>query len=170
MTFFSKTIYFRRQSRLNLRKYFQGEENRLKNRLLTFEEITAGKEFEKYNIRAGTKLILAEMLGLSTRGEAVFIDQEYIRTDVIEGLTPEIVSDSFINYYITEKKGSIVTSKRVFRIEPPTARDRSLLDLGDYNCVGVAISQTFNKDGEMFALSIARYNPKVINFSWQIRW
>ena len=154
----------------NLRKYLRGEEKRLKHRLLRFEELKAGKEFEKYNIPEGSQLILAEFQGLNTHGETVFIDQEYIRADIVEGLTEKIASESFINFYLNEKNGSIVTTKRLFHLEPATARDRSLIDVGDYNCVGVAVSQSFNKDGEMFVVSFIRYNPKMINFSWQIRW
>ena len=59
---------------------------------------------------------------------------------------------------------SIVTSKRVMTVEKMTEIDEKYLDLGDYNCLAVVSSQTFNSDGIMFEYTQSRHRPDFFRF------
>jgi GntR family trehalose operon transcriptional repressor len=58
----------------------------------------------------------------------------------------------------------IVTSKRKMTVEHSTQIDEKYMDLGDYNCLTVITSQTFNADGIMFEYTQSRHRPDYFCF------
>ena len=58
----------------------------------------------------------------------------------------------------------IVTSKRTITVERASTQDERLLDLGNYNCLAVVSSQTFNSDGIMFEYTQSRHRPDQFSF------
>jgi GntR family trehalose operon transcriptional repressor len=60
---------------------------------------------------------------------------------------------------------SIVTAKRVMTVEKATEMDRKYLDLGEYDCLAVISSHTFNADGIMFEYTQSRHRPDRFAFS-----
>lgn len=58
----------------------------------------------------------------------------------------------------------IVTSKRKMTVEHSTQIDEKYMDLGDYNCLAVITSQTFNADGIMFEYTQSRHRPDYFCF------
>ena len=59
---------------------------------------------------------------------------------------------------------SIVTSKRIMTVEKMTEIDEKYLDLGDYNCMAVVTSHTYNSDGVMFEYTQSRHRPDYFSF------
>jgi GntR family trehalose operon transcriptional repressor len=60
---------------------------------------------------------------------------------------------------------SIVTAKRVMTVEKATEMDCKYLDLGDYDCLAVVSSHTFNAKGIMFEYTESRHRPDRFVFS-----
>ena len=50
-------------------------------------------------------------------------------------------------------------------VEKATEMDRKYLDLGDYDCLAVVSSNTFNADGVMFEYTESRHRPDRFAFS-----
>lgn len=69
---------------------------------------------------------------------------------VAKDLTKEIAEKSIYDYLENTLGVSIVTSKRIMTVEKMTEIDEKYLDLGDYNCMAVVTSHTYNSDGVMF--------------------
>jgi len=79
-------------------------------------------------------------------------------------LTPEIAEQSIYAYLEQEVGLHIVTSKRLITVERATPWDRECLDLGDYDCLAVVTSNTFNSDGVMFEYTQSRHHPEYFSF------
>jgi Transcriptional regulators len=82
----------------------------------------------------------------------------------VTSLTPEIAQDSIYAYLEKELHISIVTSKRMMTVEKMTEIDEKYLALGDYNCLAVVSSQTYNSDGIMFEYTQSRHRPDYFCF------
>ena len=61
----------------------------------------------------------------------------------------------------------IVTTKRRMSVEHATEIDEKYLDLGEYNCLAVITSQTYNGDGVMFEYTQSRHRPDKFVFYTQ---
>lgn len=59
---------------------------------------------------------------------------------------------------------TIVTSKRTVTVEHADELDRTWLDLGDYDCLAVVSSQTYNSDGVLFEYTQSRHYPGIFRF------
>ena len=79
-------------------------------------------------------------------------------------LTEEIAKNSIYEYLEHVLHVSIVTSKRTMTVEKMTEIDEKYLDLGDYNCLAVVSSQTYNSDGIMFEYTQSRHRPDYFRF------
>ena len=92
-------------------------------------------------------------------GEALIIDHNYFRRDVVRGLTPEIAERSIYEYMENVLGESIVTTKRKMTVERVTQIDETYLDLKGYNCMAVVRSSTYNGEGIMFEFTQSRHRP-----------
>lgn len=95
----------------------------------------------------------------------VIMDNNWFLKSVVPGLTEEIAADSVYAYMENVLGESIVTAKRVMTVEKATEMDRKYLDLGEYDCLAVVSSHTFNADGIMFEYTESRHRPDRFVFS-----
>lgn len=95
----------------------------------------------------------------------VILDNNWFLKSVVPGLTEEIAADSVYAYMEDELGQTIVTARRTISIEKASEIDHQYLDLGDYDCLAVVSSQTFNADGIMFEYTESRHRPDRFKFS-----
>ena len=95
----------------------------------------------------------------------VIMDNNWFLKSVVRGLTEEIAADSVYAYMENVLGESIVTAKRVMTVEKATEMDCKYLDLGDYDCLAVVSSHTFNAKGIMFEYTESRHRPDRFVFS-----
>lgn len=97
-------------------------------------------------------------------GKALILNHNYFLKTVASGLTKEIAEKSIYEYLENTLGVSIVTSKRIMTVEKMTQIDEKYLDLGDYNCMAVVSSHTYNSDGIMFEYTQSRHRPDYFSF------
>lgn len=135
-----------------------------KTEVLHFAEITADQKIaDKTGFPVGAELYYLLRLHYLD-GKALIINHNYFLKDVAQNLTKEIGEDSIYHYLENVLHVSIVTSKRVMTVEKMTQIDEKYLDLGDYNCLAVVSSQTYNSDGVMFEYTQSRHRPDYFRF------
>lgn len=97
-------------------------------------------------------------------GVAQIFNHNYFLARCAPGLTPEIAAGSIYRYLEETLGMSIVTCKRTITVEKATALDRAWIDLGEYNCLAVLTSQTYNSDGVLFEHTESRHHPAIFRF------
>lgn len=97
-------------------------------------------------------------------GKPLILDKNLFLKSLVPGLTKEIAERSIYAYMEKELGMQIVTSKRTITVEHATMQDENLLALGDYNCLAIVSSQTFNLDGVMFEYTQSRHQPDYFSF------
>lgn len=95
----------------------------------------------------------------------VIMDNNWFLKKIVPGLTEEIAEDSVYDYMENVLGESIVTAKRTMTVEKATEMDRKYLNLGEYDCLAVVKSQTYNADGIMFEYTESRHRPDRFIFS-----
>jgi GntR family trehalose operon transcriptional repressor len=132
--------------------------------VLCFAEITTdAKVSKRTGFPVGSELYYIQRLHYLD-DKALILNHNYFLKDVVTCLTPEIASQSIYSYLENELHISIVNSKRVMTVEKMTQTDEKYLELGDYNCLAVVSSQTFNGDGIMFEYTQSRHRPDYFRF------
>lgn len=96
--------------------------------------------------------------------KALILNHNYFLKDVVTNLTPEIAEKSIYEYLEYTLGISIITSKRIMTVEKMTQIDEKHLELGDYNCLAVVSSQTYNSNGVMFEYTQSRHRPDYFCF------
>ncbi len=97
-------------------------------------------------------------------GKALILNHNYFLKRVALGLTKEIAENSIYDYLENTLGVSIITSKRIMTVEKMTQIDETYLELGDYNCMAVVSSHTYNSDGIMFEYTQSRHRPDYFSF------
>ena len=97
-------------------------------------------------------------------GKALILNHNYFLKSVAKDLTVEIAEKSIYDYLENTLGVSIVTSRRIITVEKMTQIDEKYLELGDYNCMAVVSSQTYNSDGVMFEYTQSRHRPDYFSF------
>ena len=132
--------------------------------VLYFAEITADEKVSKRTgFPVGAELYYIQRLHFLDK-KALIINHNYFLKEVAVGLTPAIAEKSIYEYLEKELNVSIINSKRVMTVEKMTQIDEKYLDLGDYNCLAVVSSQTYNSDGVMFEYTQSRHRPDYFRF------
>ncbi len=90
----------------------------------------------------------------------LILDKNFFRADLVPALTSAIAEQSIYEYLEDILGIKIVTSKRRITVERVTKEDRLYLELGDYNCVAVITSRTFNDNGVQIEYTISRHHPE----------
>ena len=135
-----------------------------KTEVLYFAEITADQKISsRTGFAVGAELYYLQRLHYLD-GKALILNHNYFLKDVAVGLTREIAENSIYEYLENVLHVSIVTSKRIMTVEKMTEIDEKYLDLGDYNCLAVISSQTYNSDGIMFEYTQSRHRPDYFRF------
>ena len=97
-------------------------------------------------------------------GKALILNHNYFLKSVAVDLTVEIAEKSIYDYLENTLGVNIVTSRRIMTVEKMTQIDEKYLDHGDYNCMAVVSSQTYNSDGVMFEFTQSRHRPDYFSF------
>ncbi len=135
-----------------------------KTEVLSFTEITADSKISgRTGFPAGCGLYYLLRLHYLD-GKALILNHNYFRKDIVTNLTKEIAENSIYEYLENELHIPIVTSKRIMTVEKMTEIDEKYLDLGDYNCLAVVCSHTYNNDGIMFEYTQSRHRPDYFRF------
>ena len=133
-------------------------------KVVRFESVTVDESLSaKTLFPVGTEVLWIERVR-TLDGKSLILDVNYFLKSVIDGLTPGIAAQSIYAYLEQELGMQIVTSKRIITVERATAWDRKCLDLGDYDCLAVVTSNTFNSDGVMFEYTQSRHHPEYFTF------
>lgn len=132
--------------------------------VLCFTELVADPKLAaKTGFAVGAELYYLQRLHYLD-GKALILNHNYFLKDVAKNLTKEIAEHSIYAYLEQELHVSIVTSKRVMTVEKMTEIDEKYLELGDYNCLAVVSSQTYDSNGTMFEYTQSRHRPDFFRF------
>lgn len=135
-----------------------------KTEVLAFTELTADKKIAgRTGFPVGSELYYLQRLHYLD-GKALILNHNYFLKSIAQGLTKDIAEGSIYEYLEGELHVSIVTSKRIMTVEKMTQIDEKYLELGDYNCLAVVSSQTYNNDGIMFEYTQSRHRPDYFRF------
>ena len=135
-----------------------------KTEVLCFSEIIADKKISyKTGFPVDSELYYLQRLHY-LNGKALILNHNYFLKDVVTNLTKEIAENSIYEYLENVLHISIINSKRIMTVEKMTEIDEKYLDLGDYNCLAVVSSHTYNKDGIMFEYTQSRHRPDYFRF------
>ncbi len=133
-------------------------------RVVGFSLCTAGEELARRSgFAVGTELFYIQRIH-DLDGVPRIFNHNYFRRDCMPGLTARIAAGSIYRYLEEEQGMSIVTSKRTITVERATEEDRKWLELGEYNCLAVLSSQTYNSDGILFEYTQSRHYPGIFRF------
>lgn len=133
-------------------------------KVLYFTEIIADKKIaHRTGFPVGAELYYLQRLHYLD-GTALILNHNYFLKDVVTNLTKKIAENSIYEYLENVLHISIVNSKRVMTVEKMTEIDEKYLNLGDYNCLAVVSSQTYNSDGVMFEYTQSRHRPDYFRF------
>lgn len=135
-----------------------------KTQVLCFTEIIADKKVSnRTGFPLGSELYYLQRLHYLD-GKALILNHNYFLKTIAKNLTKEIAENSIYEYLEQTLHISIVTSKRIMTVEKMTEIDEKYLDLGDYNCLAVVSSHTYNSDGVMFEYTQSRHRPDYFRF------
>ena len=146
------------------------QETALRNQLnattevVMFAEITADKRVAKRTgFPEGTELYYIQRLR-KLDGKPCILDINMFDRSLVPGITREIAGKSVYEYIENELHMDIAMSKRRMTVERATQVDEKCLSLGEYNCLAVVTSQTFNGMGLMFEYTQSRHVPEYFCF------
>ena len=133
-------------------------------KVIEFSTITVTESLaEKSGFQAGEDAYFVRRVRCLD-GKPLILDINLFRKALVPWLTVEIAERSIYAYIETELGMQIATSKRTITVEHATAQDAQLLELGDYNCLAIVSSQTFNSDGILFEYTQSRHQPDYFSF------
>lgn len=135
-----------------------------KTEVICFTTLTTDKRISKRTgFPIGAELYYLQRIHYLD-GKALILNHSFFLKEVITNLTKEIAEDSLYEYFENELHIAIVNSKRTMTVEKMTELDEKYLNLGDYNCLAVVSSQTYNQDGIMFEYTQSRHRPDYFRF------
>ena len=106
--------------------------------------------------------------GIESFKESAERNNQTAKTEVIqfvELIVDKKIAEKSIYDYLENTLGvTIVNSKRVMTVEKMNQIDEKYMELGDYNCLAVVSSQTYNSDGVMFEYTQSRHRPDYFRF------
>ena len=133
-------------------------------KVIHFTELIVDKKIaQKTGFNIGDEVYYLQRLHYLD-GKALILNHNYFLKSVATGLSVEIAEKSIYDYLENTLGVNIVTSRRIMTVEKMTQIDEKYLDLGDYNCMAVVSSQTFNSDGIMFEFTQSRHRPDYFSF------
>lgn len=133
-------------------------------KVIHFAELIVDKKIaQKTGFNIGDEIYYLQRLHYLD-GKALILNHNYFLKSVAVDLTIEIAEKSIYDYLENTLGVNIVTSRRIMTVEKMTQIDEKYLDLGDYNCMAVVSSQTFNSDGVMFEYTQSRHRPDYFSF------
>ncbi len=135
-----------------------------KTEVIQFVELTVDKKMaEKTGFIEGDEVYYLQRLHYLD-DKPLILNHNYFLKSVATGLTKEIAEKSIYDYLENTLGVTIVNSKRVMTVEKMNQIDEKYMKLGDYNCLAVVSSQTYNSDGVMFEYTQSRHRPDYFRF------
>lgn len=132
--------------------------------VIMFAEITADERINRRTgFAVGTELYYIQRLR-KLDGKPCILDINMFDKSIVPGITEEIANKSIYDYIEKELHMEIAMSKRKMTVERVTEVDMKWLNPGDYNCLAVVTSQTYNKMGIMFEYTQSRHLPEYFCF------
>ncbi|MBE5956107.1 MAG: UTRA domain-containing protein [Lachnospiraceae bacterium] len=132
--------------------------------VIQFMELTVDEKMaRRTGFEVGEEIFYIQRLHYMDE-KALIINHNYFLKSVAQGLTKEIAEKSIYDYLENELGINIVTSKRIMTVEKMTQIEEKYMDLGEYNCLAVVSSQTYNSDGVMFEYTESRHRPDFFRF------
>lgn len=129
-----------------------------------FEHVVADERIAcATGFSVGDELIHVERVRHFDDANLIF-DKSYFRASCVEGLTPEIASDSIFTFLEGELGMQVTISNRTITMEYATAEDREVLDLLDFDMLAVVENRTFNSEGDHFETTWSRHRPDYFTF------
>lgn len=133
-------------------------------KVIHFAELVVDKKIAaKTGFNVGDEIYYLQRLHYLD-GKALILNHNYFLKSVAVGLTKEIAEKSIYDYLENTLGVNIVTSRRIITVEKMTQIDEKYLELGDYNCMAVVSSHTYNSDGVMFEYTQSRHRPDYFSF------
>jgi GntR family trehalose operon transcriptional repressor len=129
-----------------------------------FEQVVADERIAALTgFDVGDELIRIERVRRFDGANLIY-DKSVFLASCVEGLTPQIASDSIFTYLEGTLGMSITTSNRTITMEYATTEDREVLDLLDFDMLAVVENRTFNSDGVHFETTQSRHRPDYFTF------
>ncbi|MFG6119686.1 trehalose operon repressor [Thalassobacillus sp. B23F22_16] len=97
-------------------------------------------------------------------GEKVILDKDYIREDIVPGLTKEVCENSLYEYIENKLELVIGYAKKEIVVETVTQEDRELLDVEEHDQMVVIRSFVFLEDTTLFQFTESRHRPDKFRF------
>lgn len=97
-------------------------------------------------------------------GKALIHDRNYFLASLLPNLTPKIAEESIYEYLEDTLHIQIATSQRRITVEHATVEDLQYLDLGNYDCLAVITSHTYDSHGFLFEYTQSRHHPEYFCF------
>lgn len=92
------------------------------------------------------------------------LDINYFLKSIIQNLSVEIAQKSIYDYIEHELHLQVIACRRMIRVEKATALDKELINLRDFDCVGVTLNNAYLDDGKMFEYTESRHAPDHFTF------
>jgi GntR family transcriptional regulator, trehalose operon transcriptional repressor len=96
--------------------------------------------------------------------EPLVLDINYFLKSIIQNLSVEIAQKSIYDYIEHELHLQVIACRRMIRVEKATALDKELINLRDFDCVGVTLNNAYLDDGKMFEYTESRHAPDHFTF------
>lgn len=97
-------------------------------------------------------------------GVPLILDYNFFHAGIVRDLTAEIAARSVYEHIERTLSLRIAVSRRRMSVERATDEDKAHLALGDYNCLAVVRSQTFDASGEQIEYTVSRHHPERFAF------
>ncbi|CAM3032419.1 UTRA domain-containing protein [Actinomyces slackii] len=137
----------------------------LSTHMICLETATVDDDLaERSGLAAGARVTVFERLRLLD-DVPLIMDRSCFLTEMVPGLSPQIVESSVYRYIEGELGLRVATASREVRVEPATAQDRRLLHLAGMDCVVVVSSTVFDSSGTPFEYTVSRHSP--VDFAFQ---
>jgi len=168
----------RNQSRLVLDGIESFKDSLVRNNQLEQQAKTEIKVFAEMIVNSKLEELTSFPIGMEIyyiqrvryiNDQALIIDHNYFRKDIVEGLTKDIAISSIYKYIEKTLNQKIVRTSWTIMVEKATEEDLEILDLEGFDCVCVATKYVFNDQGMMFEFSKSRHHPKHFVFSGQAK-
>ncbi len=139
-------------------------QKKYKTEVIHFAELTVDRKIAaKTGFSIGDEIYYLQRLHYLD-DKALILNHNYFLKEVAKGLTVEIAEKSIYDHLENTLGVNIVTSRRIMTVEKMTEIDEKYLELGDYNCMAVVTSHTYNSDGIMFEYTQSRHRPDYFSF------
>ncbi|SET03322.1 trehalose operon repressor [Thorsellia anophelis] len=96
--------------------------------------------------------------------ESIILDEDYLNAEIITDLTEKAAEDSLYSYIEDEMRLVIGYTHREITVIPATERDKSLLDMQQFDFLICVTSYTYLDDTRLFQFTRSKHRPDKFKF------